>query len=135
VEDFQVITQEEGEWTLLVVSGDVDIRTAPELRRAIIECVASGKNNLALVLSGVGFMDSTGLAAMVGGVKRSKENQGQLVLVSPNEQIRRILALTDLTKIFPVHDSVKELPRIDRRASGGPGNVGGVFGAKKVEVT
>lgn len=110
MEDFEVITQEAaGDWTFLVLSGDIDLGTAPKLRQAILECVASGRNNIGIVLEKVGFMDSTGLAALVGGVKRTKENDGELVLIKPNEQIRRLLHLTDLDKIFPVYDSVSEL--------------------------
>ena len=51
-------------------------------------------------------MDSTGLAVLVGGLKRIKEHQGSMMLACTKDPILRILSLTGLNKVFPVHDSV-----------------------------
>lgn len=56
-------------------------------------------------------MDSSGLGVIVGGHKRLKAEEGELVLVSPNKQMRRILALTGLDQILTVRISVDEAIR------------------------
>jgi anti-sigma B factor antagonist len=57
-------------------------------------------------LEGVDFMDSTGLAVLVGGLKRIKEHNGTMMLTSTKDPILRILSLTGLNKVFPVYESV-----------------------------
>jgi anti-sigma B factor antagonist len=51
-------------------------------------------------------MDSTGLAVLVGGLKRIKEHDGSMMLSTTKDAILRILSLTGLNKVFPVYDSV-----------------------------
>jgi len=99
-------------WTVLHVSGDVDFNSASDLKKEIVTAISQGHTQIALNLAQVPFLDSTGLAVLVSGAKRAKENGGNLVLLRPNEQIRRILNITDLIKVLPVHDSAQELAKI-----------------------
>lgn len=80
--------------------------TAPRLREEIIDQVTKGRYNLIVDLEGVEFMDSTGLAVLVGGLKRVKEHEGALELICTSDQILRVLSLTGLNKVFPIHSSV-----------------------------
>lgn len=54
------------------------------------------------------FMDSTGLAVLVGGLKRVKENEGALILCGARDPIMRVLSLTGLNKVFPIHPTIEE---------------------------
>lgn len=69
--------------------------------------VDKGNYQLVVDLDGVDFMDSTGLAVLVGGLKRVKEHKGSLALSCTNDSILRVLSLTGLNKVFPVHESVE----------------------------
>ena len=108
--DLFVSIKASGPWAILQIAGEIDLNTAPKLKEAIIGSLKDGFRKIALDLTNVGFLDSTGLAAMVSGVRRANEASGGLVLINPNEHIQRILAVTDLGKIFPVFDNAESLP-------------------------
>ena len=92
---------------VVAVSGDVDIATAPALRERLAEAV---RDSPAVVvdLAEVGFMDSTGLGVLVGGLKRVRNHDGSLQLVCTQEKILKIFRITGLTKVFPIHSSVAD---------------------------
>lgn len=99
----------EDDWSILFLEGDLDVYTVARLREAIDKSIAQGRYRIAIDLSQVGFLDSTGLAAMVGGMKRAAENDGELVLVSPTEQIKRILTTTGLVRLLPVYKNIEDI--------------------------
>jgi anti-sigma B factor antagonist len=90
------------------VKGEVDVYTAPRLREEILNQVDKGNYRIIVDLDEVDFMDSTGLAVLVGGLKRIKEHEGAMMLTRPKDSIVRILSLTGLNKVFPVFESVDE---------------------------
>src|ERR1039457_1315140 len=67
------------------VEGEIDIYTAPRLRELLIDL--AGKNNYQLIvnLEKVGFLDSTGLGVLAGGLKRVRPHDGSLDLVCTQE--------------------------------------------------
>ncbi len=88
-------------WTVASVSGEIDMATAPE-----IEALAdAGENGLALDLSGVRFIDSSGLRALL----RIQEATSPVVLLSPSPVVRKLLALTNMVDMFDIRDSAAEL--------------------------
>lgn len=82
--------------------------TAPKLREQLVDLVGRGRYRIVVNLEGVEFMDSTGLGVLVGGLKRVKEQDGALVLAAPNQPVQRVLAITGLDQVFPVHSTVEE---------------------------
>lgn len=99
--DFGIRVTETKAWTVASVSGEVDLATAPE-----IEALGDGgSKGLALDLSGVKFIDSSGLRALV----KLQEVVPALVLVSPSPVVRKLLALTNMLDIFEVRASLTEL--------------------------
>ena len=116
---FQVDTESRDEWTVIQPTGDIDVYSASELRDTIAEKMGLGPPNIILNLEFVDFIDSTGLAVMIGALKRAKEIDGSFVLVKPNEQVTRVLRITDLTKVLVVFDSIEEalthpVPAVER---------------------
>ncbi|HEU4868851.1 MAG TPA: STAS domain-containing protein [Actinomycetota bacterium] len=109
--DLKIESRTAGRWTVLKLAGEVDVYTCGFLREAIAK-VADEKNHfIAVDVQAVEFMDSSGLGVIVGAHKRLKGEEGELVLVSPNKQMRRILALTGLDQILTVRISVDEAIR------------------------
>lgn len=98
----------EGGWAVVDVKGEIDLHTAPKLREQINELLETGHKHIALNLESLDFMDSTGLGVLIGGLKRLKENGGTLALVAPQHPVQRVLNVTGLTKVFPIHDTVDE---------------------------
>lgn len=88
------------------VDGEVDLSNAAGLRDHLIQQVTEGNHNIAVDLSGVEFMDSSGLAVLISGLRRTKEHDGSLVLVGPTASVRRVLSITGLDKVFEIYDSV-----------------------------
>ena len=90
------------------VEGEIDIHTAPRLRDLLIDLVSQGSYQLIVNLDKVGFLDSTGLGVLVGGLKRVRAHDGSLDLVCTRERILEILRITGLTKVFGIHDTVDQ---------------------------
>ena len=64
------------------VQGEIDMYTAPRLRELLINLVSTGSCQLVVNLDKVGFLDSTGLGVLVGGLKRVRARDGSLDLVA-----------------------------------------------------
>jgi anti-sigma B factor antagonist len=93
---------------VLRAAGEIDVYTAPQLREKLIELVDVGSLYLIGDLRGVEFLDSTGLGALVGGLKRLRTREGSLHLVMSSERIIRIFRITGLAKVFSIHPTVPE---------------------------
>jgi anti-sigma B factor antagonist len=107
-EDLLLQTREIGDWTVVGVEGEVDLYTAPRLKDVVSDLAAGGRNRIAVELEGVEFMDSTGLGVLISGLKRCREGGGDLALVGPTEPVRKVLSITGLDKVFPIHQTTAE---------------------------
>ena len=96
---------------VLHVKGQVDVHTAPQLREHVIDLLATGTRHIIADLREVDFLDSTGLGALVGSLKRLREQDGSLKLVTGvtgADRIRQLFRLTGLARVFAVHTSIPE---------------------------
>jgi anti-sigma B factor antagonist len=93
------------------VKGEVDLYTSPRLREKIVELVEDGQIRIVVNLGEVGFLDSSGLGALVGALKRVNERGGRLVLACPDGSPLKVLTITGLDKVFAIHDSVDDALR------------------------
>jgi anti-sigma B factor antagonist len=106
--DLSLATRTEGGRTVVAVAGEIDVYTAPKLREQIVALVDDGHYDLIIDMSGVEFLDSTGLGVLVGGLKRVRAHDGSLALVCNEERILKIFRITGLTKVFPIYPTVEE---------------------------
>ena len=90
------------------VEGEIDIYTAPRLRELLIDLASKGSYQLVVNLDKVGFLDSTGLGVLVGGVKRVRAHDGSLDLVCTQQRILKIFRITGLTKVFGIYETVDQ---------------------------
>lgn len=107
--ELDVAIEEVGDFSLILLSGEVDVYSAPKLREVIRDLVDEGKYNIVVDLEKVAFLDSTGLGVLVGGLKRVKPHEGELGIICNQEKILRIFRITGLTKVFPIYRSREEL--------------------------
>jgi anti-sigma B factor antagonist len=100
-----ITTSTAGAWTVLSLTGEVDIATAPPLREALVEA-QGGSAKVVVDFSGVEFMDSTGLGVLVGALKRTRMSQGDLVLAALGSASKKVFEITGLTDVFEITDTV-----------------------------
>jgi anti-sigma B factor antagonist len=95
-----------GDVPIVAVSGEVDVYSAPALKDNITELLQSGVNTLIVDLSGVAFLDSTGLGALVEARAATSDAGGSLPLVCSQERILKLFTITGLDGVFTIHPSV-----------------------------
>ena len=93
---------------VVTVEGEIDIYTAPRLRELLTGLAGTGSYRLIADLDKVGFLDSTGLGVLVGGLKRVRPHDGSLDLVCSQERILKIFRITGLTKVFGIYQTVDQ---------------------------
>jgi len=86
--------------TTVVLNGEIDISTSGRVREALIAISHSGENKVVVDMTNVTFLDSTGLAALVGPLKRFRSMNGEIVLRSPTPPVQKVLEITGLTRVF-----------------------------------
>lgn len=100
--DFQIKTSEKENKALIQVQGDVDMLTSPDLRDSLVPFFRPEIQKIVVDLSGVTFMDSSGIATLVEGLQWSRKQDSQFVLVAPGPTVMNALSLTKLDKIFVI---------------------------------
>lgn len=93
---------------ILAIEGEVDVYTSPQLKQDIIQYAEQGVKHLIINLAQVEYLDSTGLGVLIGGLKRMRENNGNMALVGPGMRISRIFEITGLDKIFDIYATEEE---------------------------
>jgi anti-sigma B factor antagonist len=91
-----------GSWPVLRVAGEVDIQTSPALQEHLQGVLDQGKSSIVVDLGEVTFLDSTGLSVLVVGLKRCQGAGGDMRIVSPQPNVRRVLEITGLIDVFHV---------------------------------
>ena len=100
---FEVRTAGVGNHGFVVsVSGEVDLHTAPEMERELVEVLQLGGNSVVVDLAEVGFIDSTVLGLLLRYQPRFRDRGGDLVLVSDDRRILRTLEITGLDRVFRI---------------------------------
>ena len=90
-----------GRVAVLHVSGRLDVKTAPELRSRGAEIAAEGRN-LVLNLSGVTFMGSSGLGALLLLHEEFQEQAGEVRIVEPSEAAKTVIRLVSLDRLLVI---------------------------------
>jgi anti-sigma B factor antagonist len=106
--ELEISTVHEGDFCVVTVAGEVDIYTSPALKTALAAAAGEGCRRVIVDLDRVGFIDSSGLGILVGALRRAREADGDLRVVSGNEAVARILRITGLDKVFPLHATLGE---------------------------
>ena len=105
----QITTTPGSDRYVITVSGEVDLATSPDLDTAIIAAIESGTSSVAIDLTDVSFMDSSGLGVIVRGLKRCREADKDLDLVITNERVLKVFGITGLDQVIPIHDSIEDI--------------------------
>jgi anti-anti-sigma factor len=93
---------------LVKPQGRIDVETAPTLRDKLKELSQSTPTLIVVDMKGVEFIDSSGLAALVSGLKALREQGGSISLSRPHPQALTALRLTLLDRVFPIFSTVED---------------------------
>ena len=97
--------REEAGYSVVELTGDVDLSCSPEARKAILKSLESAHNTL-VDLSSVSYIDSSGIASLVEGYQTAKKRDLEFGLIGVSDAAMSVLQLARLDKVFPIHDSV-----------------------------
>ena len=104
---------------VVALGGELDLWSAPQLKRTLSELLAGGRKRLVLDLSGVRFMDSTALGVLVAVDRRLGADE-RLALAQVGDEVLRVLEITGIAagfRIFPTCDAAISYVTFDEAAS------------------
>jgi anti-sigma B factor antagonist len=88
---------------VISLAGEVDLYTAPEFKQQLLDVISKGGKQIIVDFTNTTFIDSTTLGVLVGGVKRLREQNGQLSLVCSDRNITKIFEITGLDRVFTIY--------------------------------
>ena len=91
----------------VLVSGEVDVSNADELRAALDQCLASDADDLTVDLSEVPYIDSTGIGVLVGAAHRAAEKNVRLEVARPQRNVARVLGLLGVTSELNIREDAR----------------------------
>ncbi len=117
----KVTGDERGDWSVLEVSGELDLVTSPVLRQHVHDVVAEGRHSLVLDLSDVLFCDSSGVGVLIASRRLIRSCQGSLRLILPAQgavdgsHVNRVLGALGVRRLFEVYPDVAAAVADDAR--------------------
>jgi len=104
-----IVTRQQGNSTLVDVQGDIDLYNSPEVRKIILEELKEKKvARLIVNLTGVRYIDSSGVASLVEGLKVSRTMSSRFMLYGLSPAAREVLELSRLIRVFEVYGTEQE---------------------------
>lgn len=100
---------EQGSWTVLRISGELDLVTSPVVRQSVHEAVAEGQHDVVLDLSEVFFCDSSGVGVLIASRRLMKSCGGRLRLILPargaedGSHVNKVLGALGVRRLFEVY--------------------------------
>jgi anti-sigma B factor antagonist len=85
----------------VALDGEIDIATAPAIRRLLMAAISGGDVHLAVDMSAVSFIGAAGIGVLVAAANRAREAGGSLSLLAPSPQVQRLLDVLHLDAILP----------------------------------
>ena len=85
----------------IFANGEIDLSNSQELRKMVLAALKTDQN-VTVNLSNVSYIDSSGIASLVEGLQYSKSHNKSFKLVSPSTQVKAILSLARLDKVFVI---------------------------------
>jgi anti-sigma B factor antagonist len=95
-------------WSVLALRGDIDLASAPMVRAQIGQLTSRPPAFVVLDVTGLEFIDSTGLGVFVGALRRVRDHDGDLRIAGAKPSIERVFAVTGLDRVFRLFPSVDE---------------------------
>ncbi|MEU0488507.1 STAS domain-containing protein [Nocardiopsis flavescens] len=99
-------TRVESRSVIVAVEGELDIATTNDLQEHVRSAIDDHGPWLILDMSGLDFMDSSGLNVIINAYRTVRERDGALALAALNERVTKVVRLVGLHRQVPVHQTV-----------------------------
>ena len=99
--------RDEGGAAVISLSGDVDLDNSPKVRSILLDCVST-RSAVLVDMSGVSYIDSSGVASLVEAFQAARKGGATFGLCDVSEPALRVLELARLDKVFTIHSSVAD---------------------------
>ncbi|MEV8309761.1 STAS domain-containing protein [Streptomyces flavidovirens] len=115
------VTIHDADTAVLAVGGELDLDTATLLHTHLANQIHHGRLQLVLDLSGLEFMDSSGLNTVIKATRETRQANGNLYLAAATPTVHRLLEITGMSAATPIHSSVDDALKAASSASGSTG--------------
>jgi len=88
------------------ISGEIDIYSGPDFRTRLYSIISEEEKDLVLDLCNLNYIDSMGLGILVGALKRVKEQKHDIIILNPQNTVRKLFRITGLDKVFVIKENV-----------------------------
>jgi anti-sigma B factor antagonist len=105
---FDLSVSERDGCVVLAVTGELDVATAPQLRQEAVRLTTLGHSRIVIDLSGVDFLDSTGLGVIVGVLKRARTHGGDLAVAGAENHVRKVFDITRISDVVSMYDNAED---------------------------
>lgn len=102
---FQIVRNEEVEEVLqLELTGDLDINSSPELKKTVLDFYHEEPKDIAFDLTGLDYLDSTGLGALISVYNNAKEDGYEIHIQNARPNVKKLFVITELDQVFVMED-------------------------------
>ncbi len=88
------------------ITGEVDLYSSREARKAIMDLAAKQVATIVVDLSGVPYMDSSGLATLVEGLQKVEDYDGRFILCGLKPMVKKVFELSRLNTVFSIYKNL-----------------------------
>jgi anti-sigma B factor antagonist len=105
----QISSRQRDDSTILDISGDVDFANSLEARHSLLDAIRESRSHRVVVnLSQVHYIDSSGVASLVEGLKASRDLGSRFILFGLSPSVREVFQLSRLNTVFEVYDNEEQ---------------------------
>jgi len=105
----QISSRQLDKTTIFDVSGDIDLANSPTVRKALLKEIRDNRTpRVVMNLSNVRYIDSSGVASLVEGLKAARDVGTRFILFGLSTSAREVLQLSRLLKIFEVYENEEQ---------------------------
>ncbi len=88
---------------VIKIGGEIDLYSSPQLRKTILESIKARPLAILIDLENVRYMDSSGVATLIEGLKQANQYQGRFAIAGLQPEVKEVFELTRLDKVFEIY--------------------------------
>ena len=106
--EFSIEARRDGDRHVISLSGEINLRSSPNLHASLLEIIEGRPDRIILDLSGVSYMDSSGIGTLVEIKRRLERYKGSLILAALQPRVRGLFEITKLEQFFTIAADIAE---------------------------